>query len=310
MKSFFLSCLVLLTVACYAQTDVRHCKKCMVIAEQSQNRIIIIDAATSNILWEWKAGESNVRPEHVKWFNTPSDAKVVYNNQFVLMNASGGGVALIRIADKKTVFYAYAGGNTHSAELLPDGNIVTASSTGNYLMLFRTDTLQFPEQVYTKKIYITFGHNVVWDRKQQKLWSAGRDSMVVYRYNHNCRQPDLTVEQSFPIPGRDAHDLFPVYGSKSKLWMTVGENVYQFDVNTLKFEQAAVLQQDIKSVSSGPDGYPTIVIKPKEQWWTDEILDASGKLVAGGAGWKIYKARWVLPNDFAYPVKQQFKLCK
>ncbi|RFS26387.1 WD40 repeat domain-containing protein [Chitinophaga silvatica] len=281
----------------------------MVIAEQSQNRIIIIDAANSEIVWEWKAANSNVKPKDVKWFNTPSDAKVVYNSQYVLMNASGGGVALIRIADKKTVFYAYAGGNTHSAELLPDGNIVTASSTDNYLMLFKTDTVNYPE-VYKKKIYITFGHNVVWDKQRNRLWSAGLDTLIAFKYNYDCEHPDLIEDAVYPIPGKDSHDLFPVYGSGTQLWFTNENNVYQFDVITKKFVQAEVIQQDIKSISNGPKGYPTIIVKPKEQWWTDEVLDAAGKRVAGQAGWKIYKARWVLPNDFGYPKNQQLKLCK
>ena len=51
-----------------------------------------------------------------------------------------GGIALVRFEDKKVVFYAYARrANTHSVEILPDGNLVSASSSGAYLRLFCTD---------------------------------------------------------------------------------------------------------------------------------------------------------------------------
>ena len=104
----------------------------IVMAEQSQQRVIIFDIVTAQTVWEWKPAPPAVPAEHIAWFSNPSDVKPVLNNQYILMTASGGVVALLRIADKKLVFYAYAGGNTHSAELLPDGNIVAASSTGNY----------------------------------------------------------------------------------------------------------------------------------------------------------------------------------
>jgi hypothetical protein len=112
--------------------------KKLVLADQSTNRVIIADIAARTIVWEWKPTGTL---SNASWFTNMSDAKPVLNNQYILATASTGGVALIRIADKKTVFYTYAGnGNTHSAELLPDGNIVAACSTGGYLILFKTDT--------------------------------------------------------------------------------------------------------------------------------------------------------------------------
>src|SRR5690606_9581861 len=112
------------------------CRQSIVLAEQSGHRTAIADVSTRQLVWEWPPDRSNLPPAHVQWFHNPSDAKVVYGGKYLLTCASGGGVALVRMADRQAVFYAYAGGNTHSIELLPDGNIVAASSTGNYLTLF------------------------------------------------------------------------------------------------------------------------------------------------------------------------------
>lgn len=289
---------------------VAACSSCIVAAEQSQHRIIIADTRTGAIVWEWKPEHSNVRPSDVKWFSNPSEAKMVYDRKYVLMTASGGGVALIRVADRKTVFYAYAGGNTHSAELLPDGNIVSASSTGNFLTVFRTDTTHFPENVYAKKIWAHFAHNVVWDAAGKKLYSAAMDSMLVFSYNNNCEAPDLQLETRVKLPGTEAHDLYPVYG-KRLLWLSNLTNVWYFDLKTLKTLPARnIIQQNVKSVSSGPGGLPTICALPKESWWTDEVIDANGHTVFLQKGLKIYKARWVLPDLFSNPDKKDFRYCK
>ncbi|WP_298737079.1 DUF6528 family protein [uncultured Chitinophaga sp.] len=272
----------------------------IVLAEQSQHRIVIADVPAQQIIWEWKPALSNVKPAHMKWFNNPSEAKVVYDGKYVLTCASGGGVALVRIADKKTVFYAYAGGNTHSAELLPDGNIVTASSTDNYLMLFSVDTLHAPGEIYSKKIPIAFGHNVVWDKQRKLLWSAAMSELKAFRYNFNKAQPDLIPDTVIALPGTEAHDLFPVYGEDA-LWLTNTTHVYKYKLSAHQPEQCNTpYQAHIKSISSGPAGVPVIIIKPKTSWWTDEVIDTTGKRIFFGEGLKIYKARWVLPNSFSY----------
>ncbi|ACU04346.1 DUF6528 family protein [Pedobacter heparinus] len=289
--------------------SVADCKKCIILAEQLQTRVAIADVASKAIIWEWSPGIPDIKADALKWFSNISDAKLVYNGKYILATASGGGVALVRIADKKTVFYAFAGGNVHSAELLPDGNIVSASSTGNYLTLFKVDTLSFPDHVYAKTIPIDFGHNVVWDHKNQVLWSAAMNQLKSFKYNFNCDFPDLDLLESISIPGTEAHDLFPVHGENA-LWLTNTTNVYKFDVGTKKFTQAEVIQADIKSVSSGPEGYPIILLKPKVSWWADEVIDAKGNTIFLQNGLKIYKARWLLQNVFSYPVNDVIKQCK
>jgi hypothetical protein len=285
-------------------------KKLLLLAEQSQHRIAIADVDKQQIIWEWSAASSPfIKPAHKKWFDHPDDVKPVYDGKYILITASGGGVALIRIADKKPVFYAYAGGNPHSAEVLSDGNIVSASSTGNFLTLFTVDTTVDAEQVKKNKMYVAFGHNVVWDAKNELLWTAAMDHMLSYRYNNNCDDPALIRQDSIQLPGTDAHDLFPGYGTR-QLWLTNTTNVYRFDVATKKVLTAEVPQKNIKSVSSGPAGFPTIMILPKERWWTDEVTDTKGQTVFQQSGLKIYKARWLLKNHFSYPQRHGFVQCR
>lgn len=290
-------------------TGVADCKKCILLAEQSRHRVAVADIEKGQIIWEWTAESSGIQPAHIEWFNHIDEAKVVYGGEFIITCASGGGIALIRIADKKTVFYAYAGGNTHSVEVLPDGNIVSASSTGNYLTVFKVDTLKFPEDVYSRKIPITFGHNVVWDHKNDLLWSAGGNTLYAYAYNFSCKEPDLILKDSLQLPGDDAHDLFPVYG-RDALWFTNTTGVYYIDMTDRKVIMAdSRYQKHIKSVSSGPEGFPSIIIKPTEKWWTDKVIDVDGNSIFQENGLKIYKARWLLPNHFSYPEDHRFHIC-
>lgn len=286
--------------------------KYLLITDQSQNRIAIVNVESSEIVWQWQAKESNVRPQDTGWFKAPSDAKVVYGEKYILLTASLGGVALVRIADKKTVFYTYVGGNTHSAELLPDGNIVTASSTGNFLKVMHTDTTHFPSAIYIKKIYLPHAHNVVWDKKRKVLWSAAGNKLYAFKYNFNCTHPDLKVIDSINLPDIHPHDLFPIYG-KDRLWLTTVKGMYIINPSTRDVEAVkGEFTANIKSVSSGPSSgkYPTIIMLPREKWWTDEVMDTYGNIVFKQPGLRMYKVRWLLPDLFSYPKNNLFKICK
>jgi hypothetical protein len=264
-------------------------------------------------VWEWNPAASNVGASDVKWFVNMSDAKPVYNNKYILANASTGGVALVRIADKKTVFYAYAGnGNVHSAEVLPDGNLVIAASTGNYLMLMRTDTTTFPYSGYTKKITVADAHNVVWDKKRQELWTASVNKLYGFTYNFNCAAPDLTLKDSITLPASGCHDLFSVYG-KDSLWLSTSSKIWAINLQTKAVTQQSTLAR-VKSVSSGPnENYPTILmqsIDTDQQWYNDKVIDFKGNTVLQLTGLKAYKGRWMLVNSFSYDGGSEVKVCK
>src|SRR5690606_8765918 len=73
--------------------SVADCKKCIILSEQSAPQAAIADVPSKTIIWQWKP-QNGVKPDHVKWFTNISEAKVVYGGKYVLLAASGGGVAL------------------------------------------------------------------------------------------------------------------------------------------------------------------------------------------------------------------------
>jgi hypothetical protein len=112
------------------------------------------------------------------------------------------------------------------------------------------------------------------------------------------------------LPGPEAYDLFPVFG-KDELWFTNVSGFYKFSLSTKTFTKSpASTEQNIKSVSSGPADYPVMTMRPKEKWWTDEVTDNMGKSLYLLRGLKIYKARWFVDNQFSYPNRHVFSLCK
>lgn len=281
----------------------------LIITDQSQNRIAKVDLKTQTIVWEWKAA-TGIPAKDVAWFSNISEGKLVYSGKYMLITASGGGVALVRISDKATVFYCYVGGNTHSAELLPDGNIVTASSTGKLLTLINVKLSGFPDNVYKKTLVVDDAHNVVWDKQRQVLWSANKDKLVAYTYNFNCSAPDLTVKESINLPASGCHDLFPVY-AEDALWLSTSSKAWKVDLKTRNIKESSALPR-IKSVDSGPEGYPVITLQgidTDKQWYNDKVQDLNGKTIFQMAGLKMYKARWDLKNDFSYPVNDDIKTC-
>jgi hypothetical protein len=288
--------------------ELDDCKECVVLCEQSKHRIAIVDSDTKRWIWEWSAANSRIPSEHKKWFDFPDEAKPVYDNRYILMTASGGVVAMIRISDKKVVFYAFAGGNPHSAEVLPDGNIVSSSSTGNFLKLFKMDTTALPDKVFSKVYPVIDGHNVVWDKKRNVLWAGSDKQLYAYHYSLNCADPSLVLTDSITLPD-NLHDLFPVHGQDA-LWLSTDAHVYRLDLATAKVKTGDFkVAHNIKSISSGPNSYATIVIQPKEKWWTDEVVSSTGVSIFREPELKIYKARWLLKNHFSYPDIHKFKSC-
>lgn len=119
--------------------------------------------------------------------------------------------------------------------------------------------------------------------------------------------PRITKESETSIPeGNWAHDLFPVYGENA-LWLTNNDYAMKVSGSDLSMETVGFSQSDIKSVSSGPEGFPTVLLIPKaDEWWNTKVIDTEGRTVFEQNGMQIYKARWFLDNPYSYPAKHDF----
>lgn len=296
--------------------------KAYVLAEQSRRAIVIRDAETHRNVWSWDPYTACVPAAQQDWFINPSEVKPVFNRRYILMTASGGAVALIRLADHKLVFYANCGQNPHSAEILPDGNIVTAESRSGEINTFVVDTVKvFGVKANTVKL--GNAHNVVWDKKRQYLYATGTmkegvTALFRFKYNGNRSNPTLTNQTRIYTFDKESggHDLFPVFGEQNKLWLTAASAVYKFDLsgvtdatNNDSAEPSCEKVYDIadiKSVCNGPDGI--LMLKPTEEWWAEGLVNEKKEELFKMDGSRIYKGRWMIDNTFSYPEQHDLVL--
>ena len=279
----------------------------IVLTEQATKSVLIIDADTYQKVWSWNAVKAGVPTEHQIWFTNPSEVKPVYNGRYILMTASGGAVALIRIADSKLMYYAQAGSNPHSAELLPDGNIVAVSSTDSKLRTFVTDTIKRFGKFHAS-YELPSAHNVVWDRKRNLLYTTQDRQLYSFKYNNDSQAPmlvDKTLLIELPDTESCGHDLFPVQDKENSLWLTTNETVWQYDVESKKLDKIFPFYA-VKSVSDNKDGI--LMLYPTTEWWSDGLINEKGKKLFTIRGAKIYKGRWMQDNTFSYPENHEFKL--
>ena len=241
----------------------------------------------------------------------PSDVKVVLDKTHLLCVDSLGGVLLVRIKDKKIIWHVYPRSNPHSAELLPDGNVVTASSEGNYLKLYNIRKFD-PAKPGATPFFQTLApdaHGVVWDKKRQCLWSSGFYGVTKWRYISDAENPCLEYVETYGITRKDTvfrdayikivgHDLFPTHDGK--LFLTYNEGISIFDPETCQITHYSDLKA-IKSLDSWNG--KIMMLKPQERWWAENPHfpgdEASEKRCFVPTA-KIYKARYFQNNKFSY----------
>ena len=281
----------------YPELSIDTSEKQIIITEQASASVRIYDQPTRLLLWSWQASDSQVTSNRSSWFSLPSEAKPLKDASCLLVTASGGGAAIIRISDRKVLFCAAPKGNPHGGEILPDGNVAISSSDG-YISIYPYDEDSPFMSSYLNRFSLDGAHSVLWDKKRSCLWAVGTSMLVSYSYE----SASLSVLKSFFLPSSYGHDLVPVYG-EDNLMITTGSGVYTFDPNTEAFKavEGARNVSNVKSVSTGPSGFTTICTIPTESWYTPEVLGLyTGLRAFFLQDAHIYKARWRVGNEFSY----------
>lgn len=259
-------------------------------------------AAGVEFAWEWTAQKCSEIPESMKSrFATTDECKPIGDGSRLLITSSSQGCAVVEYPSGKAIWYAQVA-NAHSIELLPKDRLVVASSVssqGNQLVLFDMSRSNDP----LSSVPLPSGHGVVWDAARERLWALGSEELQCYSLrNWDTDKPSLAIQNRYPLPDKDGHDLQPVPDS-SDLVVTTGKQVYLFNRETLQFRVHPELgpRARIKSVSMHPVTKRVVFVQSgEEQWWSHALELLAPAQTITLPEHDLYKARW-FPEQPATP---------
>ncbi len=212
------------------------------VTDQKNNRIVVYDVFrdwndSAAVLWSWSPTTANkYTSAQVKGFSNCTDAKLRVlpdGREVVLMCASGTLLTMVEYPSGKNLWATLApsGSNPHSIELLPDGNIVAAESTGAKLQLFAAS-----QGKTTAKDYAFPGaHGVLWDPEYNLLWAVGDYQLRAYAYTGTTADPALELQYSVNLSSNWGHDLSAYYGHKELLLISNGAQSVVYNKETRTF---------------------------------------------------------------------------
>ncbi|MEV5506744.1 DUF6528 family protein [Streptomyces orinoci] len=261
------------------------------------------DGGDGGVLWSWSADGreelADLDPD-TSWTN-PSEAKLreLGGHRYLLATASGGLAAVIGYPGRSVYWAADTGsGNAHSIELLPDGNVAVAASTGGYVRLYAASL--GPRATEHIQVSLPGAHGVHWDPDTRLLWALGSRELIALRVDGPSDDPGLTVVHRTALPTRQGHDLAAVAKSPGRLWVTTASAVYQYATRQRKFVtyplQSRISAPDVKSIGDDPATGQILVARPEPghscAWCTSSLTlyqpDGRRTLLHGA----MYKARW------------------
>jgi hypothetical protein len=260
----------------------------IVLTDQAKQdpRILVMDPGQADwsaanpkaVLWSWRPADSGMDPGG---FGLPTEVKVRRvpawgQGQWIAVSDSRGfmGVVSYPGKEKKWVVNAGKSANVHGIEILPNGNVAAAASTGGWVRVYAAS------QGSTSSTYAQFdmkdAHNVLWDPRRQVLWAVGGRQLVELRVEGSDGAPSLRLVKTTALPSDGGHDLSPVYGDVDTLQVTTVEQVYLFHKDDDRFSLLADTP-NIKSINRQPGTGQWIETSPHasctEDSWCTNVID-------------------------------------
>lgn len=217
------------------------------------------DPAALHWLWKPTTGLGFTSTEVSQWYN-PNDFKIRYvsawGGNYIAAVAGGGLVAISAYPSGVKKWAAFVGSssavNLHGVELLPDGCVAVAVSTGDFIRVYKSSTGATTSATAT----LNDAHQVLWDPLYDCLWAVGANMLQKYAVNTTGATPVLTLVTTYTIPTSWAHALGAMYGDTDKLYVASNTNVYVFDKTAGTFTPAPgnLNMSHVKAISNNPAG--------------------------------------------------------
>ena len=268
--------------------------------DQRDNKVVVFrqDAEDWNsedaVIWEWQPTEA-AGFTGISYYTNASDAKLRYSDFYggyvALTTSSGGFVGVIDYETGERIYSRDVSpeNNSHAIELLPDGNVAVASSTGNTVTVYAAS--QGDGNGYYRQYTLQDAHGLLWDPDLEVLWALGGSQLKAFRLAGTQAEPELVLQEDmvFDLPTEGGHDLYPVYGTPDELWVTTVSNVYHFHTDTQEFTtdyadyEAFDSAENIKAVGNQPFSGTIVSITPNGTMasWNSNTIDLYHPLGSG-----------------------------
>ena len=246
--------------------------------DQASHKIMIFDPNDSNwndagsVVWEWAPTSANGFSGLTSAWGLPNEVRIrdncIFGGQWMIVTDSYGLAAIVPYpAGNSKKWGLNVGGNPHSAELLPNGNIAIAASSGNWLRVYTSS--QGPSSSTYAQYSLEGAHAALWDPERELLWSVGDYHLVALKIRGTNAAPTIQEYLKVELPPeykdgvlRDkpsGHDLQPVYGNTDRLWVSTGMHVYQYIKSSNSFDlsytgNADINRPGVKSVGNQLSG--------------------------------------------------------
>lgn len=275
------------------------------VTDQASGRILVLDPAVADwndpraVRWSWSPADAG--SVAVGW-GLPSGVKLrrseVWGGEWMLVVDSRGLAAIVPYpAGDRYQWLHVIDGNLHSAELLPDGNIALAASTGGWVRIYTSS------QGTSSRHYVEYplpgAHGVLWDPTLELLWAVGDHHLVGLRVLGTPEAPELETVIRSELPTPWGHDLSPVYGDPDRLWVSTNTRVYQYikstDTWVTQFAGGNQLNLPyVKGVGNQPSGRVALTQQKAGTlytWTTDTVTLLYPYATRTMDGAAFYKAR-------------------
>ena len=222
------------------------------------------------ITWEWRSGKDpTCKGNPGKGIDAAKLRYSPYYKRDVVVACSSSGWAGVVDYEAETPCvlweWSFAGGNFHSIEMMPNGDVVIAGS-GDDGKLFYVP-LSAGSTSPSHYISSPSGHGVMYDPKNDWLWVLDYDEVFACTVKGaGTKDAKLAriggCEVKF-VHDQDGHVLSPKFGEPGKYWVANSTRNYLFDTETMTFSYApshytnsrnsATKELGIKGIAYYPD---------------------------------------------------------